>query len=175
MLARQTREVRNWTVAGGLVESEDGLLLVQNRRRNGSVDWSPPGGVIEVADGESVVDGLTREVEEETGLRVTEWAGPLYEVTADAPELGWTMRALVYLAIAYEGELVINDPDGIVVDARFVALDSCATHLAQCHPWVREPLAEWLDLRWSHTETRQSFGYRVDGRDIAALTVTRLS
>jgi len=126
------------------VVSDEGLLLVQNRRRNGSLDWSPPGGVIEVADGETIVDGLTREVEEETGLRVREWAGPLYEVTADAPDLGWTLRALVYLALEYEGELRIDDPDGIVVDAQFVALDACDTHLAQCHPWVREPLAEWL-------------------------------
>jgi 8-oxo-dGTP diphosphatase len=166
--------VRNWTVAGGLVESDAGLLLVQNRRRNGSFDWSPPGGVIEVADGESVVDGLTREVEEETGLRVTEWAGPLYEVRAEAPDLGWTLRASVYLAVTYEGELVVDDPDGIVVDAQFVSLDDCAVHLEQCHPWVREPLAEWLDLRWSHTETRPPFGYRVVGADVASMTVTRL-
>jgi 8-oxo-dGTP diphosphatase len=166
--------VRNWTVAGGLVESDQGLLLVQNRRRNGSLDWSPPGGVIEVADGESVVDGLTREVLEETGLRVTEWAGPLYEVQADAPDLGWSMRASVYLAVAYEGELVVDDPDGIVVDARFVALDDCALHLEQCHPWVREPLAEWLEVRWAHDAARAPFGYRVDGADIASLVVTRL-
>jgi 8-oxo-dGTP diphosphatase len=157
-----------------LVESDAGLLLVQNRRRNGSFDWSPPGGVIEVADGESVVDGLTREVEEETGLRVTEWAGPLYEVQAHAPDLGWTMRASVFLAVAYEGELVIDDPDGIVVDAQFVALDDCAGHLAQCHPWVREPLAAWLDTRWSHTQVPAPFGYRVDGSDLASLIVTRL-
>jgi 8-oxo-dGTP diphosphatase len=166
--------VRNWTVAGGLVESDEGLLLVQNRRRNGSFDWSPPGGVIEVADGESVVDGLTREVQEETGLRVTEWAGPLYEVQAEAPGLGWTLRAAVYLAVSYEGELVVDDPDGIVVDAQFVALDECAGHLRQCHPWVREPLAEWLEVRWSHGDPRPPFGYRVDGTDIASLVVTRL-
>jgi 8-oxo-dGTP diphosphatase len=157
-----------------LVESEDGLLLVQNRRRNGTFDWSPPGGVIEVAEGESVVDGLTREVEEETGLRVTEWVGPLYEVQAEAPDLGWSLRASVYLAVAYEGELVVDDPDGIVVDAQFVALDDCDVRLAHCHPWVREPLAEWLDLRWPHTETRPPFGYRVEGADIASLTITRL-
>jgi 8-oxo-dGTP diphosphatase len=166
--------VRNWTVAGGLVENDMGLLLVQNRRRNGSFDWSPPGGVIEVADGESIVDGLTREVEEETGLRVTEWAGPLYEVNADAPDLGWSLRAEVYLAVSYEGDLVVDDPDGIVVDAQFVALDVCGVHLAHCHPWVREPLAEWLESRWSHTETRPPFGYRVDGTDLASLIVTRL-
>jgi 8-oxo-dGTP diphosphatase len=166
--------MRNWTVAGGVVERDGALLLVQNRRRNGSVDWSPPGGVIEVADGESLLDGLTREVAEETGLRVTEWAGPLYEVQADAPGLGWTLRAEVHLAVAFEGELRIADPDGIVVDARFVAMDDCARHLDSCHPWVREPLAEWLAARWPHTEPRAPFGYRVDGADLASLVITRL-
>ena len=62
--------MRAGVVAGGLVEGPDGLLLVQNRRRDGSIDWSPPGGVIEVAEGESVLDGLTREVHEETGITV---------------------------------------------------------------------------------------------------------
>jgi 8-oxo-dGTP diphosphatase len=166
--------MRSWLVAGAVIEGPAGVLLVQNRRRDGRVDWSPPGGVVEVADGESVVDGLTREVQEETGLLVTEWVGPLYEVQADAPDLGWSMRASVYLATAYEGELVVDDPDGIVVDACFVPVDQCGVHLEQCHQWVREPLAEWLEMRWSHTEARAPFGYRVDGSDLATLTVTRV-
>ena len=60
--------MRDWTVAGGLILGDAGLLLVRNRRRNGSHDWSPPGGVIEPS--ESMVDGLTREVVEETGVEV---------------------------------------------------------------------------------------------------------
>ena len=58
--------MRAWLVGGAIVEGPDGLLLVRNRRRNGALDWSPPGGVIDA--GESVLEGLTREVEEETGL-----------------------------------------------------------------------------------------------------------
>jgi 8-oxo-dGTP diphosphatase len=170
----QTGGMRQWTVGGGLILSDAGLLLVQNRRRNGMVDWSPPGGVIEVDDGEELVAGLTREVEEETGLRVTKWVGPIYEVVTEAPDLGWRMRAEVYLAIDYDGELAVDDPDGIVVDACFVALDSCATHLDACHPWVREPLAEWLADRWSGDGWRP-YGYRVEGSDLASLTVTRIS
>jgi 8-oxo-dGTP diphosphatase len=166
--------MRDWTVAGGLIESDEGLLLVCNRRRNGSCDWSPPGGVIEIADGESLLDGLTREVEEETGVRVREWAGPLYEVRAEAADLGWRLRAEVHLAVAYDGDLVVDDPDGIVIDARFVALDDCATQLAQCHPWVREPLTEWLAGRWSFEDEPHPFGYRVDGADLATLVVTRV-
>ena len=166
--------MREWTVAGGLIESDEGLLLVQNRRRNGSLDWSPPGGVIEVADGETLLDGLTREVEEETGVRVTEWVGPLYAVDAEAPGLGWRLHAEVHLAVAFDGELRVDDPDGIVVDARYVALDQCAVHLDACHPWVREPLADWLAARWSHVDAPAPYGYRVDGADLASLVVTRL-
>jgi 8-oxo-dGTP diphosphatase len=166
--------VRDWTVAGGLIESDDGLLLVCNRRRNGSYDWSPPGGVIEVADGESLLDGLTREVEEETGVRVSEWAGPLYEVHAEALDLGWRLHAEVHVAVEYEGDVRVDDPDGIVVDARFVALDRCEGQLVHCHPWVREPLAEWLTARWTHLDAHPPYDYRVDGADISTLVVTRV-
>ena len=152
----------------------DAVLLVQNQRRNGALDWSPPGGVIEVADGETLLDGLTREVEEETGLRVTEWAGPVYEVRAEAPGLGWRLRAEVHVAVAYEGELRVDDPDGIVVDAQFVAVDRCADQLDGCHLWVREPLADWLGERWSPTEATRPYGYRLDGTDATSFAVNRL-
>src|SRR5919201_6698592 len=116
---RETCGVREWIVAGGLVETPQGLLLVRNQRRGGFEDWSTPGGVIDDEDG-SVLDGLTREVEEETGLRVTRWEGPLYEVEAVAPDLGWIMRCEVHRAVDFEGEVQVADPDGIVVEAAFV-------------------------------------------------------
>ena len=130
MPARDTGSVRDWMVAGGLVTRPDGsVLLVRNRRRDGSLDWSPPGGVIEVRDGESVVDGLTREVEEETGLTVTSWDGPLWRVETVAEGLGWRLSVEVHLATAWEGDLAVGaDPDGIVVDARFVRPDECGAH-----------------------------------------------
>ena len=161
--------MRDWVVGGALIVSDEGVLLVQNRRRNGSHDWTPPGGVID--EGESLLDGLTREVEEETGLRVTEWAGPVYEVHCEAPELGWRLRVEAHLAVAYEGELHVDDPDGIVVDARFVDPATCGSMVAGGHPWVCEPLGEWLEERW---EDERPFGYRVDGDDMKTVTVTRL-
>ena len=164
--------MRDWLVAGGIVEGPEGLLLVQNRRRNGSLDWSPPGGVIEVHEGESVVDGLTREVEEETGIRVTEWIGPIYEVNAVAEGLGWSLRVEVHRAIAFEGELNVDDPDGIVVDARFVPLDDCPAQLAAT-TWVptHEPLIDWLDERWDEA---RAYRYRIDGASRADFVYTRL-
>jgi 8-oxo-dGTP diphosphatase len=160
--------VHSWLVAGALIEGPDGLLLVQNRRRGGRVDWSPPGGVID--EGEQVLEGLTREVQEETGLRVTAWQGPVYEVRADAPGLGWSLRVEVHRALEFEGDLVVDDPDGIVVDAGWFDADGCLGCLGGGHPWVREPLAEWLLERW--TEGR-SFAFDVEGDDLATLSVSR--
>jgi 8-oxo-dGTP diphosphatase len=160
--------MREWLVAGAIIEGPDGILLVENVRRNGRTDWSTPGGVID--EGETVLEGLAREVTEETGLVVTEWRGPLYAVMAEAPDLGWRMRAEVFLGLAYEGELVVDDPDGIVVGASFHTLDDCRTRMAAGHPWVREPLLEWLGERW---EESRDFGYLVEGRELDALTVSR--
>ncbi len=163
--------MRHWVVASGLIEGDDGLLLVQNRRRNGAFDWSTPGGVIEVDDGESVVAGLTREVAEETGIIVEEWVGPVYEVEAVAEGLGWALRAEIHRAVRWSGELEMADPDAIVVDARFVPMDCCAAYLEGCHPWVSEPLGAWLAERW---DGGRSYRYRLDGETPGSITVVKV-
>jgi len=162
-----------FTVAGALLESPDGLLLVQNQRRNGAVDWSTPGGVIDATDA-SVLHGLAREVEEETGLLVTEWEGPIYEVRATAPGLGWSMRCEVYRALGFAGTLRIDDPDGIVVDACFAASDRWDDLLGTCAVWVREPLAEWLAQRWGPSQHRR-YAYDVLGAHREDVQVVRTS
>jgi 8-oxo-dGTP diphosphatase len=160
-----------FTVAGALVESPEGLLLVRNQRRNGRTDWSTPGGVIDPTDA-SLRAGLTREVWEETGLRVTEWEGPVYEVRAVAHELGWVMRCEVHRALAFDGDLVVDDPDGIVVEATFAAADACTEFLALCAPWVREPLADWIEHRWGPDDARE-YVYDVFGENRDDLRVVR--
>lgn len=60
MLARHSVSVAAAVVAG------DGLVLAVLRRDNGR--WEPPGGILEL--GETVHDGLVREVLEETGTLV---------------------------------------------------------------------------------------------------------
>ena len=163
--------MRAWVVASGLIEHEGELLLVLNRRRNGSCDWTTPGGVIEVGDGESVVDGLTREVAEETGIQVTAWTGPVYEVEAVAEGLGWSLRAEIHRAVSWAGDLIIDDPDGIVVDARFVPFVAALSYLEDCVPWVREPLGAWLVERW---EGGRAYRYRLDGSTPGSITVVKV-
>lgn len=161
--------MREWLVGGALIEGDDGVLLVCNRRRDDSYDWSPPGGVID--EGETMLAGLTREVHEETGLVVHEWEGPLYEVEIIAGDMGWHLRVEAYRAVHYTGELALTDPDGIVVDARFVPDVEASVTLAGSARWVHEPVGEWLQGRWAD---RRAFRYQVFGTDRASMVVHRL-
>jgi 8-oxo-dGTP diphosphatase len=163
--------MRAWVVGAAVIEGPDGLLLVRNQRRGGRHDWTTPGGVIEVEEGEALIDGLVREVREETGLTVTEWAGPIYRIAARAPELGWTLAVECYRAVAFEGELVIDDPDGIVVDACYVAAHELDGRLETAHPWVSEPLLAWMGGPWAGS---RSFEYHIAGDDVTTAIVTRL-
>ena len=166
--------MREWTVASGLIERDGELLLVRNVRRNGIEDWSTPGGVVDAED-TSLVAALTREVAEETGLVVSEWVGPVYEVVAEAPDLGWRLRCEVHLAVAYEGDIAIADPDGIVVEASYCVPDDAHERLASCPQWVREPIAEWLLDRWEPGPDRphRRFVYDVFGTSRADMRVER--
>lgn len=164
--------MRQWVVGSALIEGSDGLLLVANRRRDGAVDWTPPGGVID--PGESVLEGLTREVEEETGLTVTAWgSGPVYRVEAEAADAGWHLRVEVHRAVSYEGDLRVGeDPDGIVVDARFTPVDECEAVLAGSWELLREPVGAWLQERWE--DDGRLYRYRIAGAARASMVITRV-
>ena len=139
--------LHEWTVASALIERDGHLLLVRNVRNGGGEDWSTPGGVID-ADDESIIAGLAREVCEETGLRITQWAGPAYEVIATAHDMGWRMRCEVHQVAAFAGDIIVGDPDGIVVEAGFHPPEHAADLLTACPRWVREPITDWIAAPW---------------------------
>lgn len=156
-------------MAGGVIEGPSGVLLVRNRRRNGSLDWSTPGGVVD--PGEEVREALTREVAEETGLVVPAWAGPIYHVEVEAPVLDWHLTVQVFHAPEPAGEIRIEDPDGIVVEARWFDADRCAEPLDGNHRWVTEPMVAYLTERWPEPTT---FRYRIERTDGEELDVVVL-
>jgi ADP-ribose pyrophosphatase YjhB (NUDIX family) len=61
-----TPAAKHWVSVAGVVIDNHGRTLMIQRRDNGR--WEPPGGVLE--PGETITDGLRREVREETGLDV---------------------------------------------------------------------------------------------------------
>ncbi|NNE72322.1 MAG: NUDIX hydrolase [Acidimicrobiales bacterium] len=161
--------MREWAVSGGLIQATNGLLLVENRRRNGSVDWSPPGGVVD--EGEGSVEALTREVREETGLIVERWAPLSYEIDVTFVDAGMHLRVESYQAIDWSGAITVDDPDGIVEQVEFCSPALCINRLAGSPAWVREPVMDWLADTW--TDGR-SYAYRVTGTTPATMQAQRL-
>lgn len=137
-------ELRLWRVAGGVLRKPSGeVLLVHNRRRDGRSDWSTPGGVVDA--GESFTEALTREVEEETGLVASQWSDPLYRVEVVAPGLGFHLTVEAFAAVVFTGTIALNDPDGIVVDAKFLDPARVAPQLNTASVFVSEPLISHLE------------------------------
>ena len=56
--------------------------------------------------GESIREGLAREVFEETGLDGHRLGGPAYSVVVEAPQLGWRLRVEAWEAADVVGDIV---------------------------------------------------------------------
>ncbi len=92
-------DARHSVSVAGVVIDEDGRALVIQRRDN--AHWEPPGGVLE--RNETIIDGLLREVREETGLTVE----PL-TLTGIYKNMSRGIIALVFRCRAISGSLKEN-------------------------------------------------------------------
>jgi len=167
--------MRNWVVGGALIPRVDGveidgLVLVGNRRKDRTIEWTPPGGVID--RGESIRQGLSREVFEETGFTISGWADLRYSVIVEAPQMGWRLRVEAWEAADVVGDIVVADPDGIVEEVRQVAGTEAPALLASSPQWVHVPVGDWLN---GLVHPTGSFHFRVIGTDRSTSRVERIA
>lgn len=87
------------SVAGVVIDDHGRALLIQRRDNH---HWEPPGGVLEL--GESIDDGLRREVREETGLDVEPET-----LTGVYKNMARGIIALVFRCKVAGGELSLSD------------------------------------------------------------------
>lgn len=119
------------------------VLLVGNDWQGfGNVRYTLPGGVVE--RGESTLAALSREIKEETGLLITEIRHLAYAVHVEDVRRNDRAVSFVFLA-EYDGLLNPRDPDGFIVEARFVPVDE-VEKIIPIAP-LREPLVHYLRER----------------------------
>ncbi|HKZ23771.1 MAG TPA: NUDIX hydrolase [Thermoplasmata archaeon] len=114
--ALDVREEPFWS-AGGLIHDGHGqVLLVRHSREKGWGDaWVTPGGLLE--QGETVLDGLRREVREEVGLEVAE--PRLTRILQQTLTDGVRTRPGYFAQIVARAESATARPGPDVVEARW--------------------------------------------------------
>ncbi|MER3396885.1 MAG: DNA mismatch repair protein MutT [Acidimicrobiia bacterium] len=142
MSSYQNRYWRHLMVSAALLESDNRVLLVENLRPwRGKSEWTVPAGILD--PDETLVDTAQREVEEETGLKVTEWEGLAYVVHRIFVPIKLQLAVYVFSAASFEGELRLADPDGVVVDAVWASREQILELMDS--NVLSDPLLEWLE------------------------------
>ena len=133
---------REFVVAAAILRDKAGrILLVGNDWQGyGNVRHTLPVGTVE--RGESTLDALEREVKEETGLQITKIHHLAYSVHVE--DVKRNDRAISFAFLAdYTGLLNPKDPDGFIVEARFVPIE-LIPEIVPLAP-IQEPLVKYLE------------------------------
>lgn len=123
-------------IASALVRrGTDVLMVLQKGPEDPEAHWALAGGVVE--PGELATEALVREVREEAGLEVIDPGTLAYVVQPDEPGRRQTV-VYGFDVRDWRGEVSCEDPDGLVLDARFFPL-ARAIEAVEEIPWLDDP------------------------------------
>ena len=114
-------------IATAIVRSGDELLMVLQAGPGEEPFWSVPGGRVE--PGEFAHEAVIREVKEETGITVLDPGLVAFVAQVDDRCEGWFATVWTFDVPAWEGEIAVADPDGLVHEAAWVPLAEACRRL----------------------------------------------
>lgn len=131
-------------VVSALMRRGDEILLVEQQWPSAPTSaWTLPGGMVE--PGELLPDAVAREVREETGLTVLDPGQLLYSAQFYNPHTGDQSLTFVFEVTEWRGAVQVADPDGLILQARFLPPEQAIEKL-QDLSWrvIREPIVAHL-------------------------------
>ena len=135
---------RHVHIAIALIRDAGRILLVRQQGPGDAAPyWALPGG--RVLPGEFLVEGLVREVREETGLALLDVGELAYVARVDDVEAGYQSTTRVFEINAWHGKPRPADPDALILEAAFFPLAETIQYLEQI-PWraMRDPIVAYL-------------------------------
>ena len=114
-------------IVTGIVHRDDDVLIIEQAGPGEEPYWSVPGGVVE--PGEFVTDALVREMREETGITVLDPGSLAFIAQVDDRKIGYFATVWTWEVARWEGEIAVDDPDGLVLGAAWVPLDEACRRL----------------------------------------------
>lgn len=125
-------------IVAGIIRRGDEILLVEQQGPDNPTSmWALPGGRVE--PGELLTEGLAREIREETGLTMRGIAQLAYLVqhsnVTPWANLADVITVFVFEIADWDGDIRVNDPDGYILQARFVPVADAIHKLETTLPW----------------------------------------
>ncbi len=105
--------------------------------------WSFPGGTAD--PGETPLVAMAREVHEETGLIVTEPGALAWQLHIEREPEHRDLEISFFEVAAFTGEVVVDDPAGVVTEARWVTPPQAISLLSlETTPQIVRPTLDYL-------------------------------
>ena len=121
--------MRDFQIVAAIVRQAENLLMIRQAGPGEEPFWSIPAGRLE--PGEFLPDALARELLEETGLTLVDPGRVAFVAQVDDRYGGWFATVWTWEVAAWEGDVQPADPDGLVLEARWMPLTEAVDHLAR--------------------------------------------
>ena len=139
---------RHYDIAAAILRDRDQVLMVRQQYIDapGSYFWTFPAGKLEA--GETFLQGVVREIREETGLTVTAPVGLIHTCEYSHAIEQTSCLVAMYEFTEFTGVLGPQDPDNEVLEAKFLPLAEARAHI-EALPWrvIREPGLRYFEDR----------------------------